>query len=133
MERCQHGMERAWCYVCRIEDSGVDPHAAWGLDDGDAPGVEDYEAYTDPMSPALAGYLRFLCDEFGVAFDGSLNEGEAAVVLISFLEEPASESQTRTLEWLAEHVGGDVVPGLTYGEARQRIRRLVALRGLKSA
>ncbi len=94
-------MEPAWCYLCRIEASGVDPHVAWGLEDEDGPSVEDYENFTEPMSAARIRYLRFLCDEFGVPFDDALNEGEAAVVTISFLEEPMTESQGRTLEWFA--------------------------------
>ena len=126
-------MEGAWCYLCRIEDSGVDPQVAWGLEDDDAPGVDDYEGFTDPMSPTRVRYLRFLCDEFGVPFDETLNQGEAAVVTISFLEEPMTESQVRTLEWFAAHGNGTTDPSLTYAEARQKIRRLVALRGLKSA
>jgi hypothetical protein len=133
MERCGHGMEPAWCYLCRIEASGVDPHVAWGLEDEDGPSVEDYENFTEPMSAARIRYLRFLCDEFGLPFDDTLNEGEAAVVTISFLEEPMTESQGRTLEWFAGNGNGDSDASLTYGQARQKIRRLVALRGLRSA
>jgi len=130
MERCGHGLEQAWCYLCRIEDSGVEPHVAWGLEDADAPGVDDYENYTEPMSPIRMRYLSFLCQEFGVPFDETLNEGEASVVTISFLEEPLTESQARTLGWFAGNRGGTADTGLTYAEARQKIRRLVALRGL---
>ncbi len=126
-------MEPAWCYLCRIEASGVDPHVAWGLEDEDGPSVEDYENFTEPMSAARIRYLRFLCDEFGVPFDDALNEGEAAVVTISFLEEPMTESQGRTLEWFAGNGNGASDSTLTYGQARQKIRRLVALRGLRSA
>ena len=126
-------MEPRWCYLCRIEASGVDPQVAWGLADEDGPGVEDYETFTEPMSAARVPFLRFLCDEFEIAFDDTLNEGEAAVVTISFLEEPMTESQARTLGWFADHGNGTSDPSLTYGEARQKIRRLVALRGLKSA
>jgi hypothetical protein len=133
MEPCEHGMEHAWCYVCRIEDSGVDPQVAWGLEDDDAPGVDDYEDFSEPMSATRVRYLRFLCEEFGVAFDASLTEGEAAVVTISFLEETMTESQARTLGWFAEHGNGTTDPALTYAAARQKIRRLVALRGLRSA
>ena len=35
-----HGMEPAWCFLCRIERSGADPRIAWGLearDDGGDP------------------------------------------------------------------------------------------------
>jgi hypothetical protein len=133
VERCGHGLEPAWCYLCRIEASGVDPHVAWGLEDEDGPSVEDYENFTEPMSAARIRYLRFLCDEFGVPFDDTLNEGEAAVVTISFLEEPMTESQGRTLEWFAGNGNGASDASLTYGQARQKIRRLVALRGLRSA
>ena len=133
MEPCAHGMEQAWCYLCRIESSGVDAPVAWGLEDDDAPGVDDYESFTDPMSATRVRYLRFLCDEFDVPFDDTLTEGEAAVVTISFLEEPMTESQTRTLAWFADHGNGTTDPSLTYGVARRTIRRLVALRGLRSA
>jgi hypothetical protein len=133
MERCGHGMEPTWCYICRIEASGVDPQVAWGLEDGDGPGVDDYETYTEPMSASRVRYLRFLCEEFGVTFDDTRNEGEAAVVTISFLEEPMTRSQARTLGWFADHGSGTSDASLTYGEARQKIRRLVALRGLRSA
>ena len=54
-------------------------------------------------------------------------------VTISFLEEPMTEPQSRTLGWFAEHGIGTAGASLTYGEARQTIRRLVALRGLRSA
>ena len=133
MGPCGHGMEPAWCYLCRIESSGVEPRVAWGLEDDDAPGVEDYEDFTDAMSAIRVRYLRFLCDEFGVPFDETLTEGEAAVVTISFLEEPMTQSQAETLHRLSERGGGAVAASLTYGEARQTIRRLVALRGLRSA
>jgi hypothetical protein len=133
MDRCAHGMDAAWCYLCRIEASEVAPHVAWGLEDDDAPGVEDYEGYTGAMSAERSSYLRFLCDEFGVPFDDTLNEGEAAVVTISFLEEPMTEPQARTLAWFAGNAAGTSDQALSYGEARLKIRRLVALRGLKSA
>lgn len=126
-------MEDAWCYLCRIEASGVDPGLAWGLEDEDAPSVEDYEEFNGPMSLPRARYLRFLCDEYGVPFDETLTEGEAAVVVISFLEEPMTEIQERTLGWFAEHGNGVPSNELTYADARRTIRRLVALRGLKSA
>jgi len=85
------------------------------------------------MSATRVRYLRFLCDEFDVPFDDTLTEGEAAVVTISFLEEPMTESQARTLAWFADHAIGAAGGSLTYGEARRQIRRLVALRGLRSA
>ncbi len=130
---CQHGMDPSWCYLCRIDNSGVDAHTAWGLDDDDAPTIDSFEAFIDPMSTTQARYVAFLCGEFGVTFDPTLNEGEGAVIVISFLDEPMTASQTQTLEWLVEHGGGAVDAHLTYGEARARIRRLVALRGLKSS
>ena len=133
MDPCAHGMDPTWCYLCRIEASGVDAYVAWGLDDEDTPGVEDYEDFTEPMSATRVRYLRFLCDELAIPFDDTLNEGEAAVVTISLLEEPMTESQARTLDRFTG--GGTSTTGttLTYGEARQKIRRLVALRGLRSA
>jgi hypothetical protein len=35
--------------------------------------------------------------------------------------------------WLCEKSGAPIASGLTYGEARGQIRKLVALRGLRSA
>ena len=133
MDRCGHGMDAAWCYLCRIDASGVAPSLAWGLEDEDAPGVDDYENFTGPMSAERARYLRFLCDEFDVPFDDTLTEGESAVVTISFLEEPMTDPQSRTLAWFAGDAAATADARLTYGEARQKIRRLVALRGLRSA
>ena len=124
-------MDAEWCYLCRIERSGVDPHAAWGLDIVDDEG--DPLLRTGPMLPGQERFLRFLCDEFAEGFDVTLNEGEAALVVESFLDEPMSREQTRTLSWLAEHAGAPIDEHLSYGEARTQIRRLVALRGLKSA
>lgn len=124
-------MEPLWCYLCRIEASGVDPIAAWGLDAIDD--VEDPALYPGPMRPGQSAYLRFLCDEFHEVFDATLSEGQAAFVIESFLDEPMDESQARTLGWLGERAGSPAEDGLTYGQARTKIRRLVALRGLKSA
>jgi hypothetical protein len=131
MERCGHGMDADWCYLCRIERSGVDPRAAWGLDALDVDG--DPLLRTGPMRPSQNGFLRFLCEEFAEGFDDTLTEGEAELVVESFLDEPMTEAQARTLAWLAEHAAAPVDDGLTYGQARTQIRRLVALRGLKSA
>ena len=131
MERCGHGMEPAWCYLCRIESSGVDPRAAWGLDAWDDEG--DPEDRIGPMSPSRIGYLRFLCEEFGESFDPTLTDGESAIVLDSFLSEPMSDSQARTLVFLSQVIGAEPETGLAYGQARSKIRRLVAQRGLKSA
>jgi hypothetical protein len=130
MDGCAHAMEPAWCYLCRIEASGADPATAWGvLDEPDEP----WERRTGPMTLHQLGYLRFLCDEFAEGSDPSLTEGEATVVIQSFLDEPMSEDQERTLRWLIERVGAAFDGGLTYGQARSAIRRLVASRGLKSA
>jgi hypothetical protein len=131
MERCAHGMEPDWCYLCRIESSGTDPRAAWGLDAWDDEG--DPDDRIGPMSAPRAGYLRFLCSEFGDTFDATLTDGESSIVLDSFLAEPMSEPQARTLFFLSQLVGADVETELTYGQARSKIRRLVAHRGLKSA
>jgi hypothetical protein len=124
-------MEQVWCYLCRIESSGVDPRAAWGLDVWDDEG--DPEDRIGPMTPSRAGYLRFLCAEFGERFDPSLTDGESSIVLESFLAEPMSDSQARTLFFLSQLVGSEPETGLAYGQARSKIRRLVAHRGLKSA
>ena len=131
MERCGHGMEHPWCYLCRIESSGVDPRAAWGLDAWDDEG--DPKDRIGPMTPARASYLRFLCEEFGETFDPSLTDGESAIVLDSFLSEPMTDAQARTLFFLGQLVGAEPETDLTYGVARSKIRRLVAHRGLKSA
>jgi hypothetical protein len=131
MERCAHGMEPAWCYLCRIDASGVDPRAAWGLDAWDDEG--DPEDRIGPMSPARAAYLRFLCVEFGETFDPTLNDGESAIVLESFLGEPMTEAQARTLFFLGQLVRAEPEAALTYGQARATIRRFVKQRGVKSA
>jgi hypothetical protein len=124
-------MEQEWCYLCRIEASGTDPRAAWGLDAWDDEG--DPEDRIGPMAPSRAGYLRFLCSEFGETFDATLTDGESSIVFDSFLAEPMTESQARTLFFLGQLVGADAGSDLTYGQARAEIRRLVAHRGLKSA
>jgi len=124
-------MERGWCYLCRIDSSGVDPRAAWGLDAWDEEG--DPEDRIGPMASARAGYLRFLCEEFDETFDPSLTDGESSIVLDSFLSEPMTDAQARTLFLLSQLVGAASETDLTYGQARSKIRRLVAHRGLKSA
>ena len=130
MDGCEHGMEREWCYLCHIDTSGVQPRAAWGLVLDDDALLADGD---EPMTRGQAAYLRFLCDEFQFEFDASLSAGDAALVIESFMGEPSSESQRRTLMWLGERARVPVEDGLTYGQARTKIRRLVALRGLKSA
>ena len=132
MDPCQHGMDQTWCYLCRVDGSGADPRSAWGLDVWDASPLP-WERRIEPMTPTQKGYLRFLCREFGAEFDATLSEGETDVVIESFLDEPMNESQARTLEWLSAQAGKPFDAGLTYGEARGQIRKLVALRGLRSA
>ena len=124
-------MEPAWCYLCLVESSGVDPRAAWGLDTADH--EPDPDEAPGPMHPDQAAELRFLCAEFRYAFSTDLSEGQAAMLVHSFLDEPMSEPQERTLAWLSERAGAPMEPGLTYGRARSAIRRLVALKGLRSA
>lgn len=123
-------MEPDWCYPCRIEGSGVGPRAGWGLDTGDH---QPSLALKAPMAPDQAEELRFLCAEFAEPFDDSFTEGEAATVIGSFLDEPMSESQSRTLTWLCERAGTPMDDRLSYGRARTSIRRLIAVRGLRSA
>jgi hypothetical protein len=131
VDGCAHGMEPAWCFLCRIERSGADPRIAWGLDARDDEG--DPEDRPGPMTLAQASYLRFLCDEFGETFDASLTDGQSAIVVASFLDEPMTDTQARTLFFLSQVVGMEAQTGLTYGQARSKIRSLVAIRGLKSA
>ena len=131
MEGCVHTMDPAWCYLCRIEMSGADPRVAWGL--GSAGPDADASEQTGPMTLAQASYLRFLCEEFGEPFDASLTGGEAGMVITSFLDEPMSASQEQTLGWLSRQAREEVASGLTYGQARAKIRGLVARRGLRSA
>jgi len=131
VEGCAHGMEPAWCFLCRIERSGADPRIAWGLDARVDEG--DPEDRPGPMTLAQASYLRFLCDEFGETFDASLTDGQSAIVVASFLDEPMTDAQARTLFFLSQAVGMEAQTGLTYGQARSKIRSLVAIRGLKSA
>jgi hypothetical protein len=131
MEPCTHGMDQTWCYLCRVDAFGVDPQVLWGiaLDEDLAEEVRE----DGPMIPALAGYLRFLCEDLGLRFDSTFTQGEAARVIPSLLSDPASESQERTLAWLCERAGAPVESAPVYGDARTKIRRLVALRGLRSA
>lgn len=122
-----HGMEPAWCYLCRVDTYGVDPQILWGIAlDDDLP---DLPTTTGPMTPDIAGYMRFLCDEMDLRFDPTFTQREAVLVIGSFLRDPATPSQLQTLEHLRVSDAGD----LTYGVARTKIRRLVALRGLRSA
>jgi hypothetical protein len=123
-------MDPSWCYRCRLEASEEDARAVWGLDTAEH---EADLAATGAMTPDQAGELRFLCGEFGETFDPSLTEGEAAIVVGTFLDEPMSEPQRATLAWLSEKAGAEAPGALSYGQARSAIRRLVALRGLRSA
>jgi hypothetical protein len=82
------------------------------------------------MDEDLAGYLRFFCDEFNFGYDPTFTQQEAAVVIGGFLVDAASDSQRRTIAALA---GSEETVELTYAEARTKIRRMVALRGLRSA
>jgi hypothetical protein len=123
-------MDPVWCYPCRIDGSGVSARAGWGLDTAEH---EPDTRHAGPMTSDQREELRFLCGEFEVSFDGGLTEGEAAIVVHSFLDEPMSISQRRTLGWLSERVGSTVDDDLSYGKARSAIRRFIALRGLRSA
>lgn len=127
MAGCVHGMETTWCYLCRVEGVDVDPQVLWGIAlDEDLAGLQ---AEGGPMTPDVAGYMRFLCEEMGLHFDPTFTQHEAALVIGSFLRDPATASQVQTLE----HLGIAETDGLTYREARSRIRRQIALRGLRSA
>jgi hypothetical protein len=128
MAACAHGMDAAWCYLCRVDNEGTDPHVLWGLAFDDD--LELIETSREPMSAEMAGYLRFLCDELHMRYDDTFTHGEAAMVIQGLLTDPATDSQRRTLAAL----GGDGTPDvLAYGHARTTIRRMIALRGLRSA
>jgi hypothetical protein len=129
MDRCAHGMDVSWCYLCRIDTFGVEPQVLWGILDDE---LADERRDPGPMVPELEGYLRFLCDELDLRFDPTFTQGEAARVIPSLLTDPANESQERTLAALGEEIAdGAAVP--TYRDARSKIRRLIALRGLRTA
>lgn len=131
MDGCVHGMDAAWCYLCRIDGFGVDPQVLWGvaLDED----LVDEAREPGPMPPALAAYLRFLCEELHMRFDPTFTHGEAARVIPSLLGDPATEGQEQTLGWLSQAAGAPTGEIGSYAEARTKIRRLVALRGLRSA
>ena len=129
VDGCTHGMDAAWCYLCRIDRSGIDPQILWGITDEEL-GDEAHDE--GPMVPELEGYLRFLCEELDLRFDPTFTQGEAARVIPSLLTDPATDSQQRTLAALGERVG-DVPDVTSYGDARSKIRRLIALRGLRTA
>jgi hypothetical protein len=121
-------MDAAWCYLCRVDNEGTDPHVLWGLAFDDD--LEILETEPGPMSAEMAGYLRFLCDDLHMRYDDTFTHGEAALVIQGLLMDPATDSQRRTIAAL----GGDgTAHTLTYGQARTAVRRMIALRGLRSA
>ena len=121
-------MDAAWCYLCRVDNEGTDPHVLWGLAFDDD--LEILETEPGPMLPEMAGYLRFLCDELHMRYDDTFTQGEAALVIQGLLTDPATDSQRRTIAAL----GGDgSADAMTYGQARTTVRRMIALRGLRSA
>jgi hypothetical protein len=122
-------MDAAWCYLCRVDHGGTDAHVLWGLAFDDD--LELLETSTDPMSDEMSGYLRFLCDELHMRYDDTFTQGESAMVIQGLLTDPASPSQQQTVAALAGEATGNET--LTYGQARTKIRRMVALRGLRSA
>jgi hypothetical protein len=128
MAACTHGMDAAWCYLCHVDGFGVDPQILWGL----ALDEDLYELAARPgsMDEDLTGYLRFFCAEFGFGFDETFTQQEAATVIIGFLADGATASQLQTIASLS---GAGTDDGMTYAEARTKIRRMVALRGLRSA
>jgi hypothetical protein len=120
-------MESTWCYLCRVEAVDVDPQILWGIAlDED---LTDLQGERGPMTADVAAYLRFLCEEMSLHFDATFTQHEAALVIESFLLDPATAGQVRTLE----HLGVAVADELTYADARLKIRRQIALRGLRSA
>jgi hypothetical protein len=133
MDACRHGSDAQWCYLCRIDEAGVDARVAWGLEDWETAELDAWEDAAGPMTAQQAAYLHFLCQEFGLPFDDTLTEGEVALVVDSFAREPMSDAQALTLQHLAGRAGVEVPTGLSYGEARGQIRRLVALQGLRAA
>ena len=128
---CTHGLDAPWCYLCRVDLSGVPAQVAWGLEDPDW--IDDAEVLPGPMDPDRAAYLRFLSSEYGEDFDETLTEGESVLLIESYLGEPMTRSQLETLRALAVHASVPLDEDLTYGQARLTIRRLVALRGLRTA
>ncbi len=127
MAGCVHGMDPTWCYLCRVDGVGTDPQILWGiaLDDD----LTDLQADRGPMSADVADYLRFLSREMGLGFDPTFTQRQATLVIESFLLDPATPDQLQTLT----HLGIGDTDGLSYAAARTRIRRTIALRGLRSA
>lgn len=125
---CSHGMDAAWCYLCRVDGYGVDPQVLWGLALDDD--LYELAQRAGPMDDDLAGYLRFFCEEFRFGYDETFTQQEAATVIDGFLADAPTASQRQTIAALD---GGATVDDMTYAEARTKIRRMVALRGLRSA
>jgi hypothetical protein len=111
-----------------VDSSGVDPQVLWGLVYDDD--LEELCERSGPMEPDLAGYLRFFCAEFNFGFDETFTTAEAATVIEGFLADAPTERQRRTIAALDRSADVDA---MTYAEARTKIRRAVALRGLRSA
>lgn len=127
---CGHGGDRSWCYLCRVESSGVAGEVAWGVDFVPLSEKPSWQARRAEMSYSQAAYLQFLCREFGLRFDPKLSEGQADLLIENFLDEPMTDSQRKTINWL----GGqrpEPKGGPTYGWARTEIRRLVAAKALR--
>jgi hypothetical protein len=125
---CTHGLDAAWCYLCHVDGYGVDPQVLWGLALDDE--LEALSESSEPMDEDLAGYLRFFCDEFNFGYDETFTTGEAATVIWGFLIDGPTARQRQTVAALD---GTANVDGMTYAEARTKIRRAIALRGLRSA
>ena len=68
--------------------------------------------------------------EFNFGYDQTFTQQEAATVIAGFLVDVPTERQRQTIAALD---GGATADGMTYAEARTKIRRMVALRGLRSA
>jgi hypothetical protein len=127
---CGHGGDRSWCYLCRVESSGGAGSVAWGVDYVPLSEKPPWQLRRWAMPDGQAAYLQFLCREFGLRFVPKLSEGQADLLIENFLDEPMSDSQSKTIEWL----GGqrpELKGGPTYGWARAEIRRLVAAKALR--
>ena len=121
-------MEPTWCYLCRVDAAGGDPQILWGI--GLDEDLAALDRATGPMTPDVAAYMRFLCEEMTLHFDPTFTQHEAALVIESFLGRPGNSEPD------ADPRGPRRCPrrdGLTYAEARTKIRRQIALRGLRSA
>ncbi len=128
MAACTHGLDPAWCYLCHVDGYGVDAQVLWGLAlDED---LDELARRPGPMGEDLAGYLRFFCEEFRFGFDETFTQPEAATVISGFLADGATASQRRTISSLGGTPADD---DLSYAEARTKIRRMIALRGLRTA